>query len=195
MLRGATPRATRARGGGAHAQPGLQAVVLLRHPEAAPVLQRDEGLVGEARAELPEEAALEVGQHAVHVHQHPQGAAGRPARRPAQPSGPRRHRCAAGPPRAPAAQPDHGPWRALAANTGAMSAGGDTADRGADVGGAGCGERARGRGRAGCVGRAGLGARGARGARARRLKPQSEAAASPPLKGPALAEAGPRGVA
>ena len=99
VLRESSPRATRARGGDAHAQPGLQTAVLLRHPEAAPVLQRDERLVGEARAELPEEAALEVGQHAVHVHQHSQGAASRPTRRPAPPCRPRR---AAGPPRAPA---------------------------------------------------------------------------------------------
>lgn len=46
VLRESSPRATRARGGDAHAQPGLQTAVLLRHPEAAPVLQRDERLVG-----------------------------------------------------------------------------------------------------------------------------------------------------
>lgn len=168
VLREASPRGTRARGGDAHAQPGLQAAVLLRHPEAAPVLQRDEGLVGEARAELPEEAALEIGQHAVHVHQHSQGAASRPTRRPAPPCRPRR---AAGPPRAPTAQPDHGPRRALAAGTGAMTAGEDTAGLGAGRGARGvrgAHGRARRRGRAGY----GRGARGAGGKSAQAPAPE-----------------------
>lgn len=204
--RAATPQGHVGRGGDAHAQPGLQAAVLLRHPEAAPVLQRDEGLVGEARSELPEEAALEVGQHAVHVYQHPESAAPRPARRPAPPRRPRGPGRAAGPPRAPAAQPDHGPCRALAAGTGDMTAGGDTVRRGRGMrrmhtrqGARGMRDCAQGGVRAGVQGCAGpgargmRGARGARGARARRLRPQSEAAAFLSLKGHAPAEAGRRG--
>lgn len=95
------PRGTAEGPAGAHAQPRLQTSVLLRHPEAAPVLQRHEGQVREARAELPEEAALKVRQHAVHVHQHPQGAAARTA--PLIPD-----RSAAGT-RAATAQPEHLP--------------------------------------------------------------------------------------
>lgn len=188
VLREASPRATSARGGDAHAQPGLQTAVLLRHPEAAPVLQRDEGLVGEASAELPEEAALEVGQHAVHVHQHSQGAAGRPTRRPAPPCWPRR---AAGRPRAPAAQPDHGPRRALAAGTGAMTAGEDTAVPGPGAGRVGCGElteRARRRGRAGY----GRGARGAGGKSAQAPAPERGCGFAA-LKGTRADRGGPEG--
>lgn len=116
---GGGPRAgTAARAGDAHAQPGLQAAVLLRHPEAAPVLQCDEGLIREARAELPEKATLEVGQHAVHVHQHPQGSAAHRASRPARPPAPRRRDPSdAGPRRTPAAQPDHGLLHSLVADS------------------------------------------------------------------------------
>lgn len=166
---GSRPRARRGAGrerrrpgagpGDAHAQPGLQAAILLRHPEAAPVLQRDEGLVGKARAELPEKAALEVGQHAVHVHQHPQGAAARPAHTPAgRPASPRRARRAARPPRTPAANPDHGPARSLAPDAGR----GDITARSQKP--------------------AGRGARGVQGARARRFRPRARLRRAPPVE-------------
>lgn len=49
---------------------------MLRHPEAPPVLQGNVGFVGVPGPELLEEASLEVGQHPIHVHQHPQSPAG-----------------------------------------------------------------------------------------------------------------------
>lgn len=70
-----------------HAQLSCQAPVLLRHPEAPPVLQGNVGLVGIPGPELLEESSFEVGQDPIHVHQHAQ-----------RPAGPR---CGAGSPAQP----------------------------------------------------------------------------------------------
>ena len=62
-------------------QVGAQRPVLLVREEAAALLQRHVQLPGEPLEEAPQQAGLEVRQHAVHVHQHPHGPRA-PRRRP-----------------------------------------------------------------------------------------------------------------
>lgn len=107
MLREASPRATSARGGCSR-QPGLQTVVPFDTQKPRRPSSAMKGWSGK-RARNFQEAALEVGQHAVHVHQHPRRA--RPAGLPDARAALLACRRAAGRPRAPAAQPDHGPRR------------------------------------------------------------------------------------
>lgn len=96
----------RAGGSTTHTQLWSQVPVLLRHPETPPVLQGNVGLVRVPGPEFLEEASLEVGQHPVHVHQHPQSPAG--PRRGAQPSAqPRQGAAAPGPQVQKAAQQNH----------------------------------------------------------------------------------------